>query len=414
MVHSSPVERSRSSVRKVHGFSSLRNGKRGKYIGKRGIYIGVVFMFLASMLFVRYWFQSSSAAVEMGEGTREASTPETQEKVFDLLLSPNETNPWKRGLFQRLDAVRAKCGELCEINNRAEFVRHISSSQSPGANFPSVTVPVDCPALFDMHEQDAGDATVPYPPPRELFKYFSAGNEIPVVMLKRYKNVYLGGQAKNWSQKGVNIQVDQAKNNTLRGTYGLHSANCMLNKLKTRTKLKGASILVIGSEYPWLEAAILSQGASRVTTLEYGRIFSEHPRIKTLVPSEFREQAKRGNLMFDGVISHSSIEHSGLGRYGDSLNPWADIISIARAWCVTKPEGFLVLGLPTGKDSVQFNGHRVYGKFRLPLVTANWEQVDGFDHRDTEFESVFSRGCGGGEIFVFKKSSSQRRTTRSN
>jgi hypothetical protein len=26
-----------------------------------------------------------------------------------------------------------------------------------------------------------------------------------------------------------------------------------------------------------------------------------------------------------------------LGRYGDALNPWGDILTIARAWCVSSP-----------------------------------------------------------------------------
>ena len=37
-------------------------------------------------------------------------------------------------------------------------------------------------------------------------------------------------------------------------------------------------------------------------------------------------------LNFDAVVSFSSIEHSGLGRYGDALNPWGDLIASAQAW----------------------------------------------------------------------------------
>jgi hypothetical protein len=51
--------------------------------------------------------------------------------------------------------------------------------------------------------------------------------------------------------------------------------------------------------------------------------------------------------LFDAVVSHSSLEHSGLGRYGDPLNPWGDLVTMARAWCVAKPnEGKLLLGVP--------------------------------------------------------------------
>ena len=50
---------------------------------------------------------------------------------------------------------------------------------------------------------------------------------------------------------------------------------------------------------------------------------------------------------FDAVISYSSLEHSGLGRYGDALNPFGDIISVARAWCVNAT---LTMGLSSRAD----------------------------------------------------------------
>ena len=37
------------------------------------------------------------------------------------------------------------------------------------------------------------------------------------------------------------------------------------------------------------------------------------------------------------MVTFSSIEHSGLGRYGDSLNPWGDLITMAQSWCLLKP-----------------------------------------------------------------------------
>ena len=34
-------------------------------------------------------------------------------------------------------------------------------------------------------------------------------------------------------------------------------------------------------------------------------------------------------------------------RYGDSLNPWGDLIAMARAWCVLKPGGKALIGKVT-------------------------------------------------------------------
>ena len=60
-----------------------------------------------------------------------------------------------------------------------------------------------------------------------------------------------------------------------------------------------------------------------------------HPLV--IGPQELRRMWKSSeqNLNFDAVVSFSSIEHSGLGRYGDALNPWGDLIASAQAWYIT-------------------------------------------------------------------------------
>ena len=69
---------------------------------------------------------------------------------------------------------------------------------------------------------------------------------------------------------------------------------------------------------------------------------------------EFSEKFLEGNLKkFDVIVSFSSLEHSGLGRYGDGLNPWADLMAMAKAWCVVKPDGLALVGVPAGEDMIQ-------------------------------------------------------------
>ena len=76
--------------------------------------------------------------------------------------------------------------------------------------------------------------------------------------------------------------------------------------------------------------------------------------MSIMSPDEFSKIFLAGNLKkFDVVVSFSSLEHSGLGRYGDGLNPWADLIAMAKAWCVVKPEGLALVGVPAGEDMIQ-------------------------------------------------------------
>lgn len=348
-----------------------------------------------------HWIpQDISSSVE----GRSSSNKDTE---FDLLSNNAAINndPWKTELYQRLDNLRHKCGHLCAISKTEDLERYAITNPNPTGNFMSLQVHIHCPDILQMEEMDAGDSTLPYPPPEELLPHYSLGGAISVATVKKFNNIYLGGDAKTavWTKEYIDDQITKLKTYTQDETYK-GAGRCMLQKLEKWVDLKGKSVLVIGSERPWLEVIILSLGAAKVTTLEYGKIESHHPQVSTVTPDEFRKKAIDGKIGdFDGIISHSSLEHAGLGRYGDALNPWGDLLNVARGYCVTKPGGFLVLGLPTGMDSVQFNGHRVYGKIRWPLVTSNWVQLDGEDHQDIEFDLAFDRGCGGGQILVFQR-----------
>ena len=68
--------------------------------------------------------------------------------------------------------------------------------------------------------------------------------------------------------------------------------------------------------------------------------------------------------------------HLSKGRYGDSLNPWGDIITIAQAWCVSKAKAHLAIGVPTfvhGEDRIEFNAGKVYGPRLYPFLATNWK-----------------------------------------
>ena len=80
--------------------------------------------------------------------------------------------------------------------------------------------------------------------------------------------------------------------------------------------LKGLRGLVIGSESPWIELLMLEHRAEEVITVDYKGIISEHEKIKTMSQKEMNERFLNNTLpQFDVMVSFSSLEHSGLGRY---------------------------------------------------------------------------------------------------
>ena len=128
----------------------------------------------------------------------------------------------------------------------------------------------------------------------------------------------------------------------------------------------------------------------KLLTVEFGEIKSEHPQIETMVPKKFTERFLNGEIeQFDFGVSFSSLEHDGLGRYGDVLNPIGDLQTMAKMLSVIKPGGFFFIGFPLReKDEIAFNAHRYYGVLRLPKIMAGWKYIDIIDQPEGQPSGV--------------------------
>ena len=326
-----------------------------------------------------------------GAGTSETKDdtpfPDLKRLNQELLSTfiTNTTSVWEAELLQRLDRIRERCGELCTINDAAALDKYTVNEWNASSPFlRQMEVPFDCNTLMMDEELDKSDRLIPRYPPKVLEPYYTL-NGLAGIHHKMYFNqTYLDTNASNplWTEEYVEGWMRKVKPAfTKEGHafigYGPDATN-FVKLIEKYVPVKDKRVLVIGTENPWVEAAALILGASHVVTLEYGKIVSQHPRVSTLTPPEIRELYRSKELeKFDVVLSFSSLEHPGLGRYGDALNPWGDLLATAKAWCITKPGGYLGLGLPFGEDFVYFNAHRKYGPNRMSLMGANWIQLEG-------------------------------------
>jgi SAM-dependent methyltransferase len=64
------------------------------------------------------------------------------------------------------------------------------------------------------------------------------------------------------------------------------------------------------------------------------------------------------------------VEHIGLGRYGDPLDPNGDVKAIDELQRVLAPGGTLLFVVPVGKPRIQFNAHRIYSYDQLRSLFA--------------------------------------------
>ena len=134
--------------------------------------------------------------------------------------------------------------------------------------------------------------------------------------------------------------------------------------------VKGKKVAIVGSNIPWYEAIVLSYGGYP-TTIEYNQIHMEDKRLKYLSVDALKQSSEK----FDLVISISSFEHDGLGRYGDPLNPRGDLEAMKLWKKYIKEGGFMILSVPVGKDALVWNAHRIYGPLRLYNLIDGYEMV---------------------------------------
>lgn len=107
-----------------------------------------------------------------------------------------------------------------------------------------------------------------------------------------------------------------------------------------------------------------------------------------------------------------TVEHIGLGRYGDQIDPNGDVRATKELERVVAVGGYLIFVVPVGKPKIEFNAHRIYsyeqviGLFpnlklvEFSIVTDTVEQGDFIENTDPQLVQSQNYACG---CFLFKK-----------
>lgn len=107
-----------------------------------------------------------------------------------------------------------------------------------------------------------------------------------------------------------------------------------------------------------------------------------------------------------------TIEHIGLGRYGDPVDPEGDLKAAKELERVVAPGGDFIFVTPVGKPRLQFNAHRVYSYDQImsyfpklslqefSLVPDNGLDTGIIYNASPAQANAQSYGCG---LFHFKK-----------
>lgn len=219
-------------------------------------------------------------------------------------------------------------------------------------------------------------------PPSDMYDRFTQNGLMPIKKWWYINDLYSDSKGDARAIKDVSMDDFNYWRKRVRKNKRLHYHDKTLNDLMHifDHEIVNKSITVIGTVQPWIEAIAYELNASEITTLDFTRKRYGISKMNWLHVNDYYDHAIRNNQLehFDNAVSFSSIEHTGLGRYGDPLSPDGDIEAVRQVHCMLKPGGLFFLGLPTTKDGsshIEFNAHRMYGLARLQVLFRGWKLV---------------------------------------
>lgn len=84
----------------------------------------------------------------------------------------------------------------------------------------------------------------------------------------------------------------------------------------------------------------------------------------------------------DSISCLHAIEHFGLGRYGDSLDPNGHLKGLNAIYRMLKPNGKFYFSTPIGPQRIEFNAHRIFSIRYLLDLFSPYYTIDDFSFVD--------------------------------
>jgi SAM-dependent methyltransferase len=142
------------------------------------------------------------------------------------------------------------------------------------------------------------------------------------------------------------------------------------------------------------------------------------PKIKNIefLKKDLTNESDASKEITDSISCLHAIEHFGLGRYGDTVDPTGHIKGFNNIIRMLKPDGRLYISFPIGKkNEVHFNIHRIFHPKEIfnwceqnnSLFLERFDYVDDFGNLNQNInldktDVDVSFGCG---IYTFLKKS---------
>jgi hypothetical protein len=156
--------------------------------------------------------------------------------------------------------------------------------------------------------------------------------------------------------------------------------------------LTSAKGLVVGSVSPWVEALLYEHGCRNIVTLDLRKPCSEIADLRTV---DYREWERTG-LRVDALVSFSTVEHIGLGRYGDAEDEDGDVSWMTDfAYRTLNDGGVQLIAVPVGEADATSEAHRIYGPERMARLLERWTLLGAIYQGQPVTEIPFSEPHSG-------------------
>ena len=88
------------------------------------------------------------------------------------------------------------------------------------------------------------------------------------------------------------------------------------------------------------------------------------------------------------MYKRQSLDHDGLGRYGDPIAPDGDLLTMRLLLRALAPGAKVILSVPVGPDRIIWNLMRIYGKDRLARLIDGYDVVESIGYDATRLDDA--------------------------
>lgn len=196
---------------------------------------------------------------------------------------------------------------LCDAESRGPVIDSIMKDLKDATKQHKPRSYDECKHVFRTKSETAS-----WPPPnweelsKDMQDKYSMHGKIEIGQWY-FAQEYNGGQGYTWPAAYVNASMERPI------VCGQYHTDCCAAALNKYTKeVNGKMGMVVGSESPWAEAALLSTGAKHVITYEYMPIETDHPQMSAMHPKDVAASFLNDTWTpVDFAWSYSSLEHDG-------------------------------------------------------------------------------------------------------